>query len=173
MQMGLCWHHAMASPYVMMHPSLVCNPLINLLLFVDNMPQCVWIWDICNIQPTVLIVQLKPVKQFLWNPIDPDQLAICSGSNTLCFWSAHEMDVCHVEVPNSKYSFHIYKYSLQINLTAQMIYSAIFFTATFSVNNIRWRPDGKSLLIMDKNMFSTANFQCEEDEAGEQDLVSN
>ncbi|CAG8613225.1 1384_t:CDS:10 [Paraglomus brasilianum] len=87
----------------------------------------------------------SPVKQFLWNPIDPDQLAICSGSNTLCFWSAHEMDVCHVEVPNT----------------------------TFSVNNIRWRPDGKSLLIMDKNMFSTANFQCEEDEAGEQDLVSN
>lgn len=96
----------------------------------DNMPNCLWIWYIPHLIPVALIIQLSPIKHFYWNPIEPEQLLICCGNEYLYFWCGQELGTEIIEVP----------------------------IANFEVHNVRWRPDGKSLLIMDKAFFCAAFF---------------
>ncbi|CAG8670759.1 15689_t:CDS:2 [Acaulospora morrowiae] len=51
----------------------------------DNMPECLWIWDISKRKLIAVIVQLMTIKQFCRNPIEPELLAICCGNDNIYF----------------------------------------------------------------------------------------
>ncbi|KAG9286963.1 hypothetical protein G9A89_001201 [Geosiphon pyriformis] len=111
----------------------------------DNMPNCLWIWDISMLKPIVLFIQLMPIKNFHWNPQDPHQLVLFCGSEYLYLWSGEEIGAEIIQVP-------------QVN---------------FLVNNLRWNPSGQSLLLMDKEVFCVSFFVNEDNESyGEGDISS-
>ncbi|CAB4377527.1 unnamed protein product [Rhizophagus irregularis] len=94
----------------------------------DNMPNCLWIWDISLMKPIVLIIQISPIRHFYWSPINAEQLVICCGNENIYFWSGQKSGAEIIEVP----------------------------AVNFKVNNIRWNPDGNSLVLMDKELFTMA-----------------
>ncbi|KAG9481957.1 hypothetical protein GDO78_010932 [Eleutherodactylus coqui] len=52
----------------------------------DNMPCCVWIWDIQKMRLSVVLEQTSPVRTFHWDPVQP-RLAICTGNSKVYLWS--------------------------------------------------------------------------------------
>ncbi|RIA83376.1 WD40-repeat-containing domain protein [Glomus cerebriforme] len=94
----------------------------------DNMPNCLWIWDISLMRPIVLFLQRSPIRHFYWNPMNIEQLVMCCGNEKIYFWSGQKSGAEIIEVP----------------------------TANFKVNNIKWNPNGKSLILMDKELFTIA-----------------
>ncbi|CAI2175604.1 14392_t:CDS:2 [Funneliformis geosporum] len=96
----------------------------------DNMSDCLWIWDISMMKPIVLIVHLSSIRHFYWNPINPEQLVICCGNRNVYFWSGQKSGAEIIEVP----------------------------AISFKVNNVKWNPNGKSLVLMDKEIFTMLNI---------------
>ena len=52
----------------------------------DNIPHAVWIWDVKSLKLSVVLVNLSPISDFQWDPIQ-QRLAICSNSGKLYLWS--------------------------------------------------------------------------------------
>lgn len=92
----------------------------------DNMPKCVWIWDVSRLRQVAVLYQLENVRAMQWHP-NRSILAIASGTATVHFWS-----------PNG-------------GLCAQ-----VPAKSEFKVLNLRWSPDGKSLALLDNKRFSLA-----------------
>ncbi|THH33509.1 hypothetical protein EUX98_g641 [Antrodiella citrinella] len=91
-----------------------------------------------------VLVHSKPVMSARWNPVRKGSLAICTGSGSMYVWSdewegeggeLEEVAEC-VGVPARE----------------------------FCTREIRWAPDGKGLVLLDKETFCCA-FEVEEDEA--------
>ncbi|CAG8588720.1 12576_t:CDS:10 [Acaulospora morrowiae] len=91
----------------------------------DNMPNCLWIWDVNHLNLIALIIQLNSVKNFYWNPVEADKLVICCGNEFVYFWCGQDQGTEIIEVPS----------------------------VNFKVYNMSWRSDGKSILMMDKTRF--------------------
>ncbi|KND00317.1 uncharacterized protein SPPG_04641 [Spizellomyces punctatus DAOM BR117] len=100
----------------------------------DNMPTCLWIWDLVELRQVALIQQTNPVKMVRWNPVIPDRLAFCCGNGVIYMWQGGEVNGCEsVEVP----------------------------AVNFQVLSFEWNPDGKSMSLLDKDKFCLA-FPIEE-----------
>ena len=84
----------------------------------DNMPNAVWIWDVENLRLCVLLLQANPVKEFMWDPVQP-RLALCTSNNRLYLWSP--AGCVSVTVP---------------------------VEASFTVQRLSWHPTGKSLALV-------------------------
>ncbi|ORX48102.1 YVTN repeat-like/Quino protein amine dehydrogenase [Piromyces finnis] len=101
---------------------------IFLLTKNDNMPNYLWIWNIATLKLVTIIEQLLPIKQVSWNPVIPGRLAFITGNSNIYFWDA-EMGYCEcVDVP----------------------------ALNFEVHSIKWNPNGKSIVLMDKDKFCLA-----------------
>ena len=112
----------------------------------DNMPNTVWIWDITSLTLKVVLIHLQPVKTFSWSARTND-LAICTGSCKIFFWSMEGASIC--EVP--------------------------YEGRNFNVANLFFSQDGRYLLILDKNeclLVYPPSGELEREEEGSMDINS-
>ncbi|XP_075695518.1 WD repeat-containing protein WRAP73 [Rhinoderma darwinii] len=100
----------------------------------DNMPCCVWIWDIQKMKLSVVLEQTSPVRSFLWDPVQP-RLVICTGNSKVYLWSP--TGCVSVQVP---------------------------VEGTFNVLSLAWHPLGEdSLLLMSKDHLCICYLETEGD----------
>ncbi|XP_048096649.1 WD repeat-containing protein WRAP73 [Alosa alosa] len=52
----------------------------------DNMPTCVWVWDMQRVGLQAVLEQASVVRCFVWDPRRP-RLAMCTANNKLYMWS--------------------------------------------------------------------------------------
>lgn len=111
-----------------------------------------------------VLLHTKPITAARWNPVRKGSLAVCSGSGGLYLWSdewvgegldssgteGEEVAEC-VGVPASKTTPHAFLFP---RLTAAMI-------EQFETRDLKWSPDGKGLVLLDRETFCCA-FEIEE-----------
>lgn len=66
----------------------------------DNMPNVLWIWDICHLELAAVLIHKDPIRAAAWDPIRP-RVVLCTGSSTLYTWSAS--GACCVNIPLPKF----------------------------------------------------------------------
>ncbi|KAI9094894.1 hypothetical protein DFS34DRAFT_627591 [Phlyctochytrium arcticum] len=92
----------------------------------DNMPTCLWIWDMTELCQVALIHQSSPIRSVTWNPVIPGLLAFCTGNGFIYIWRGGEVNGCElVEVP----------------------------AVQFTVTDVKWNPNGRGLVLLDKDKF--------------------
>ncbi|KAL1925476.1 uncharacterized protein VTP21DRAFT_359 [Calcarisporiella thermophila] len=96
----------------------------------DNMPNTLWIWDPSDPRPLLLMHHRQPIKIVRWDPVHPGRIALCCGNGSLYLWTGVGFEPEEIEIP----------------------------LVNFSIHNFRWSPDGRSLLLMDKETFCVAYF---------------
>lgn len=95
----------------------------------DNMPNVVWIWNMVRLNLLSVLEHKDKVRTFAWAPPgNGDRLAICCGNDKLYLWSKSG--------------------SMIIRCRANK----------YVVRDLRWRPDGESILLLDKNKFCCCYF---------------
>ncbi|KAG2175125.1 hypothetical protein INT44_007603 [Umbelopsis vinacea] len=110
------------------------NNLGNLMLTTsETIPTTACIWNMATMKSHAIIVQQEPILTALWNPKISSLLAICCEGGRFYLWQDrrhgnHRSNVTAINIPAEK----------------------------FSISNIRWSPDGKTLLLMSKDMFCLA-----------------
>lgn len=132
---------------------------------VENCPTVVHLYDFpASSDPFVprlrcVLHHSKPVLHAQWNPVRKGSLALCTGSGSIYTWSdewigengvGEDMAECIGVPANSRLLRH--------PSTIRIIDSSI---AKFETRNIKWAPDGKGLVLLDKEMFCCA-FEVEE-----------
>ena len=104
-----------------------------------------------------------PVLHARWNPIRKGNLAVCCGTRSIYTWSdewvsengsEEEMAEC-IGVPASMSYFECIFFPWP-RLIATL-------TEKFETRDLKWAPDGKGLILMDKDVFCCA-FEVEEEE---------
>ena len=71
-----------------------------------------------------LVEQCLPVRQITWNPVIIDRFAFCCGTGAIYLWD-RTMGCDAIQIP----------------------------AVNFCVCSFKWNPDGKSMLLMDKDKF--------------------
>jgi hypothetical protein len=89
------------------------------------MPSVVWVWDTQKLALASLMVQMEAVRCCKWDPLRV-RFALCTATAKLYLWSPEGCSI--VDVP------------LQAG-------------QAFNVRKLEWSPDGKCILLMDKNKF--------------------
>lgn len=84
-----------------------------------------------NLKQIALIQQTQPIKAVAWNPLVKERLAFCCASGLLYLWE-YGLGCDAIEVPAGNYVLTI---------------------VSFNIVDLAWNPDGKSLLLMDKDKF--------------------
>lgn len=64
----------------------------------DNMPQCLWIWEISRLSLSAMLCQMDAVKQAQWDPTR-NRVALCCKNSRIYMW--HPEGASCVEVPIS------------------------------------------------------------------------
>lgn len=112
-----------------------------------------------------VLIHTNPVVAARWNPVRKGSLAISCGTGSIYLWSdewvgddatgeSEEVAEC-VGIPASTYRrFHLG--SVFHELTGAVI-------GQFNAQDIRWAPDGKGLILLDKEAFCCA-FEVEDEE---------
>ncbi|KAJ1975108.1 hypothetical protein H4R35_003304, partial [Dimargaris xerosporica] len=90
----------------------------------DNMPNCLWVWNMKSLRLCAFIHMLDPVRIARWNPALPSLLAFACSENCVYLWR-----------PDKGCEFY--------ELPA----------ANFQLVNFKWSPTGRSLAFMDKELF--------------------
>ncbi|KAL2916870.1 hypothetical protein HK105_203649 [Polyrhizophydium stewartii] len=93
----------------------------------DNMPNALWIWDLTDLHQKALILQVTPIRSVRWSPRKPNMLAFCCGNGFVYLWQS-DLGSESFEVP----------------------------ALSFNVMSFEWNPDGRSLLLMDKDKLCVA-----------------
>ncbi|KAJ6509416.1 WD repeat-containing protein 8 [Mycena vitilis] len=118
-----------------------------LLVRFENSPTTVHIYDFPSPDQDFLprlrtvLLQSRPVTHARWNPVRKGSMALCSGTRSLYMWSdewlgesgEEEMAEC-IGVP----------------------------AKNFETRDLRWTPDGKGVVLMDKELFCCA-FEVEDE----------
>ncbi|RKP06138.1 hypothetical protein THASP1DRAFT_18862 [Thamnocephalis sphaerospora] len=95
----------------------------------ENMPNYLWIWEVAQLSRRALIQQAMPVRTARWNPVLPGILAYCCGTRMVYLWT--EKHGCRaLDLPH----------------------------ANFVANGLRWSPNGRSLLLVDKEIYTLARL---------------
>ncbi|KAF9897481.1 hypothetical protein BX616_005522, partial [Lobosporangium transversale] len=113
----------------------------------DNMPNVLWIWSMRELKPIVIIQQQSPIRVCRWDPTYPFRIVwCCVGSGYVYSWRNPSAELVGggiveaIEVP----------------------------VENFEVSSLKWCPEGKGLLLLDKDMFCLA-FPIEGDDDGQYD----
>ncbi|KAJ2546843.1 hypothetical protein EV175_005451, partial [Coemansia sp. RSA 1933] len=92
----------------------------------DAMPHALWVWRVSDMRPVAVIQTLRPVRACCWSPVEP-VLGFATGAATLYVWK--ENNGCHIyDIPS----------------------------ATIAAVALAWNPNGGSLVILSKGVFSIA-----------------
>ncbi|KAJ1796491.1 hypothetical protein LPJ59_003719, partial [Coemansia sp. RSA 2399] len=92
----------------------------------EAMPHALWVWRVASMRLAAVIQTLRPVRTCCWSPVEP-VLAFATGSATLYVWK--ENNGCHLyDIPS----------------------------ATIAASSLVWNPNGGSLAILSKGVFSIA-----------------
>ncbi|KAJ3351054.1 WD repeat-containing protein wrap73 [Entophlyctis luteolus] len=98
----------------------------------DNMPTSLWVWDLLTLSQLALIVQTMPIKEICWNPLKPGLCAISCVNGHIYLWTCGsgsdgetEQGCSAIEIP----------------------------AINFQTVSIKWTPDGRSIVLMDKDKF--------------------
>ncbi|KAF9907015.1 WD repeat-containing protein wrap73 [Linnemannia zychae] len=98
----------------------------------DSMPNVLWIWSMTELRLIVIIQQQSPIRVVRWDPNTPSRIVWCCGSSRVYSWRAGQQQqqqqggfVEAVEVP----------------------------AENFVVSSLKWCPDGRGLLLLDKDMY--------------------
>lgn len=120
-----------------------------LLVRFENCPTVVHLYDFPgSSDPFVprlrcVLQHSKPVLQAQWNPVRKGSLALCSGSGSIYTWSDEWIGENGVEEDMAEC----------IGVPAN---------TKFETRSVKWAPDGKGLVLLDKEVFCCA-FEVEED----------
>ena len=87
------------------------------------MPNVLWIWQISSLSLHTVIIQQKPIKNFVWSP------------------SEH---ILLIVTENSK----LYTFTLTNVYVVELVTDVNF---NLNVNKITWNTDGKSFVVSDRN----------------------
>lgn len=110
----------------------------------DNTPNCVWIWDLSTLSLSVVLIHLEPVKSLDWSS-KSNHLVISTNKPRIFIWSVNGASVCDIPLEGQD----------------------------FNVNKVKWNPDGKSILVLDRSNLLVAyphfTFLEEQQPEGEYD----
>jgi WD40 repeat protein len=118
------------------------------MMTVENCPTVVHLYDFpASSDPFVprlrcIFQHSKPVLHAQWNPVRKGSLALCSGSGSIYTWSDEWIGENGVEEDMAEC----------IGVPAN---------TKFETRSIKWAPDGKGLVLLDKEVFCCA-FEVEE-----------
>ncbi|TRM66438.1 quinon protein alcohol dehydrogenase-like superfamily [Schizophyllum amplum] len=123
-----------------------------LLLRFENVPNVMYIYDFPSdgaplLQPKLrtVIMNNKAVLHARWNPIRPGNLAFCSGERSVYLWSD--------EWVGEDAQTDVEGVTECVGVPAQ----------EFETRNLHWAPDGKGLVLLDKDAFCCA-FEVQDEE---------
>ncbi|PBK77430.1 YVTN repeat-like/Quino protein amine dehydrogenase [Armillaria solidipes] len=91
-----------------------------------------------------LLIHSRPVRSAKWNPVRKGSLAICCGSPSLYTWSDEWIGESGSEEEIAEC----------VGVPAK----------NFDTRDIRWAPDGKGLILLDKETFC-CSFEVEDDDS--------
>ncbi|KAJ2609658.1 hypothetical protein H4S08_003957 [Coemansia sp. RSA 1365] len=92
----------------------------------DAMPNALWVWRTSDMRLVAVVQTLRPIRACQWSPVEPT-LAFVTGTPTVYLWKQDHG--CHLyEVPS----------------------------ATVAATELRWNPNGDSMAILSKGLFSLA-----------------
>ncbi|ELU06120.1 hypothetical protein CAPTEDRAFT_5701 [Capitella teleta] len=97
----------------------------------DNMPNALWVWDVQKLAQRVVLLQESPITNVEWDPCQ-SRLALCTGNNRVYMWSP--AGCLSVQVPSE---------------------------ASFTVQSVRWHPDGQVLLLVGKQQMCVCFLESE------------
>ncbi|KAI5835275.1 YVTN repeat-like/Quino protein amine dehydrogenase [Schizophyllum commune Tattone D] len=124
-----------------------------LLLRFENVPNVIFIYDFPSDgaplqQPKLqtVIINSKPILHARWNPIRAGRLAFCTGERSIYHWSDEWVGD---DAPSDSEGM-----TECVGVPAQK----------FETRNLYWAPDGKGLVLLDKDTFCCA-FEVEEENA--------
>ncbi|KAJ3065863.1 WD repeat-containing protein wrap73, partial [Quaeritorhiza haematococci] len=146
----------------------------------DNMPLCLWIWDLCNLKQIALIQQSPGniIRSVKWNPQRPDQLAFICGSSAVEKRSLSSAGggggggrssgggggANGTGVGKTNTTGFIYLWDARENVCQAVEVPAV----KFQISSFHWNPNGKSLLLIgNKDTFCLAFPVDEELEEGD------
>ncbi len=113
-----------------------------------------------------MLLQTKPILHARWNPVRHGSLALCCGEAAIYTWSnewssgekepavkdqEEEMAECIGVPTRALYALTHLAPNIPVNLESK-----------FEARDIRWAPDGKGLLLVDKDTFCCA-FEVNEE----------
>ncbi|TPX40671.1 hypothetical protein CcCBS67573_g10611 [Chytriomyces confervae] len=108
----------------------------------ENMPNVLWIWDLTTLSQVALIQQLSAIRSVAWNPVRPGVCAISCGNNYVYLWAADE----DTKIENNDRQDELAGACSAIEVPA----------VNFQIAAFSWCPDGRSLVLIDKDKFCIA-----------------
>jgi hypothetical protein len=146
----------------------------------ENAPAAVYVYDFPQPGETFapklrcVLMHAQPVLNARWNPLRKGHMAICCGVGSLFTWSDEwvnedggedDMAEC-IGVPTSKIFDFFDVRMMKIGLI--LMYSLFFLLTAenFETRDIRWAPDGKGIILLDKETFCCA-FEVEDGDEAE------
>ncbi|CAO3643055.1 unnamed protein product [Cunninghamella echinulata] len=112
----------------------------------DTMPNTLWIWDINQLECCYIVSQKHPIRQVIWNPKYAHVLAMICGDENLYILKQDETLVSEQQPSSMKTSEKL-----------KIIPFAVP-TSKFSVKQIEWSLDGKTLLLLDHQLYCLASL---------------
>jgi hypothetical protein len=109
-----------------------------------------------------VLLHSSPVMHVRWNPVRQGRLALSCGGQAMYLWSEEwigesgaeeEMAEC-VGIPASAFN-KLRSYHSSVGA------QAAHFSEKFNARDVQWAPDGKGLLLIDRETFCCA-FEVEE-----------
>lgn len=101
----------------------------------DGFPNIVWIWQLSTLTLHTVIIQLKSINYLKWSP-NNHHMIIGTENPKFYFFSLTDMYI--IDLLNDK-------------------------VKSFSINWVKWNPDGKSFILCDKYTLIIGNTELEED----------
>ncbi|KAF9930552.1 WD repeat-containing protein wrap73 [Linnemannia zychae] len=105
----------------------------------DSMPNVLWIWSMTELKLKVIIQQQSPIRVARWDPNTPSRIVWCCGSSRVYSWNA-TFSIAVAADPQQG------GYVEAVEVPAE----------NFTVTSLKWCPDGRGLLLLDKDMFCVA-----------------
>lgn len=112
-----------------------------LLCSTDSMPNVLWIWSMTELRLIVIIQQQSPIRVIRWDPTTPSRIVWCCGSSRVYTWRAGT-SATTAAISDAQQQ--------QLGGSVEAVEVP---AENFVVSSLKWCPDGKGLLLLDKDLF--------------------
>lgn len=107
----------------------------------DSMPNVLWIWSMTELRLIVIIQQQSPIRVIRWDPTTPSRIVWCCGSSRVYTWRAGT-SATTAAISDAQQQ--------QLGGSVEAVEVP---AENFVVSSLKWCPDGKGLLLLDKDLF--------------------